>query len=187
MLTWPPTLADDSSREAGDDSNTRSSESFAAPSFLLDSTNHHDPGTQSSTSSKPSQSLMETQDMPESQSFGDYSDASSIARFPTFHFNLHSLASLSQLSTQVSKTKVKFTRKVNLLLAVLEVEGPDNIRIKKGADAGQEVSLLKMILGDEQGEVCKLTAWRDVADDWGGNGKKVGAKRGDIVHLESEL
>jgi len=87
---------------------------------------------------------------------------------------------------QVSKTKVKFTQKVNLLLAVLEVEGPDTIRIKKGADACQEVSILKVILGDEEGDVCKLTAWREVADNWGGNGSEVGMKRGDIVHIESK-
>jgi hypothetical protein len=61
------------------------------------------------------------------------------------------------------------------------VEGPDAVRIKKGLDAGKEVSVLKMILGDEEGSVCKLTAWRDVADAWGA----LGVKRGDIIYLES--
>jgi len=70
---------------------------------------------------------------------------------------------------------------VNVLLAALEVEGPDPVRIKKGTDAGKEVSVLKMILGDEEGSVCKLTAWRDVADAW----SALGVKRGDIIHVES--
>ena len=45
-----------------------------------------------------------------------------------------------------------------------------------------------MILGDEEGTACKLTTWREVADsgEWGGSGKAVAAKRGDIVHIESK-
>jgi len=74
-----------------------------------------------------------------------------------------------------------------VLLAVLEVEGPDVIRIKRGADAGKSVSIFKMILGDEEGNVCKLTAWREVAEEWGGIGKGVATKRGDIVYIESNL
>jgi hypothetical protein len=69
---------------------------------------------------------------------------------------------------------------VNVLLATLEVEGPDTVHVKKGPDAGKEVSVLKMILGDEDGSVCKLTAWREVADAWGA----LGVKRGDIIYLE---
>jgi hypothetical protein len=73
-----------------------------------------------------------------------------------------------------------YGRKVNALLATLEVEGPDTVHVKKGPDAGKEVSVLKMILGDEDGSVCKLTAWREVADAWGA----LGVKRGDIIYLE---
>lgn len=125
-----------------------------------------------------SKSLSDTFDIEETQESVsyNYSDASSIARFPTFHFSLHSLTSLSSLTGIVGKE----SKKATLLLAVLEVEGPDTIRIKKGADAGKEVSILKTILGDEDGNVCKLTAWRDVADSWGG------VKRGDVVLIESE-
>lgn len=72
------------------------------------------------------------------------------------------------------------------LLAVLEVEGPDTIRIKNGREAGKEVAILKMILGDEGGTICKLTAWREVAERWGGQRGAVGVKRGDIVLIESE-
>ena len=150
------------------------------PSFLLDKSSTGGPFEEKSTPSSqletPLDSLLDTQDS------RSYSDASSIARFPTFHFNLHTLTSLSQLS----ESKFKGSIKVNVLLAVLEVEGPDTIRIKKGPEAGKEVTILKMILGDEEGTACKLTAWREVAEEWGGSGKSVAAKRGDIVHIESK-
>ena len=76
---------------------------------------------------------------------------------------------------------------MNVLLAVIEVEGPDTIRVKKGREAGKEIAIFKMILGDEEGTACKLTAWREVAEEWGGSGETVAAKRGDIVHIESKF
>ncbi|KDR85879.1 hypothetical protein GALMADRAFT_51515 [Galerina marginata CBS 339.88] len=174
LISWPPTHPEDND----------SRDSFAGPSFLIDKSSKSNSGLQSEhddTQAVESQ-LFETQGA-ESQSFGNYSDASSIARFSSFHFNLHTLTSL----TQLSESKFQGSRKVNLLLAVLEIEGPDTIRIKKGADAGKQVSILKMILCDEQGTVCKLTAWREIAEEWGGSGKAIAAKRGDIVHIESVM
>jgi hypothetical protein len=73
------------------------------------------------------------------------------------------------------------------LAAVLEVDGPDTITIKNGADAGKQIPLLKMILGDEEGNVCKLAAWQDIADVWGGNTTYPAVKRGDICYIESTL
>ncbi|KAJ4470574.1 hypothetical protein C8J55DRAFT_563903 [Lentinula edodes] len=129
------------------------------------------------------ESQLETQETQESQSL-NYSDSSSIARFPKFHFNLHSITSLAAIRKS-GKTESGST-KVNVLLAVLEVEGPDTIRTKKGPDAGKEISILKMILGDEDGSLSKLTAWRETADVWGGSGPKdVAAKRGDVVLIEN--
>lgn len=129
------------------------------------------------------ESQLETQETQESQSL-NYSDSSSIARFPKFHFNLHSITSLAAIRKS-GKTESGST-KVNVLLAVLEVEGPDTIRTKKGPDAGKEISILKMILGDEDGSLSKLTAWRETANVWGGSGPKdVAAKRGDVVLIES--
>ncbi|KAK0239742.1 hypothetical protein EDD85DRAFT_767067 [Armillaria nabsnona] len=127
---------------------------------------------QTSTTSflETSASLLETQETQETH----YSDTSSIARFPTFHFNLHTLGTLNGLRGG--------SRKMNFLLVVLEVDGPDTIRTKKGP----EISILKMILGDDEGNMCKLTAWREVADVWGGMTGSVRVKRGDIVFLESE-
>lgn len=73
-----------------------------------------------------------------------------------------------------------------MLVAVLEVEGPDTIRLKNGKDAGKEVSILKILAGDENGGVSKLTAWRDIADVWGGNRASAAIKRGDVVHITSK-
>ena len=123
----------------------------------------------------------------------DYSDASSIANFPVFHFNLHNVCTIASLAhpTQETQPRVssKLSRKVNLLVAILEIEGPETIRIKKGLDAGTEVTLLKFIVGDETGAICRLSAWREVAEDWAGldpASKTPQAKKGDIVFLESE-
>ncbi|KAG1725704.1 uncharacterized protein EDB91DRAFT_1265431 [Suillus paluster] len=123
-----------------------------------------------------SQSLVATYETQETTSVS-YSDASSIARFPHFQISLHKVSSLASLYSE----NMTRGRKVNILLATLEVEGPDIVHVKKGPDAGKEVSVLKMILGDEDGSVCKLTAWRDVADAWG----VLGVKRGDIIYLQN--
>jgi hypothetical protein len=114
-----------------------------------------------------------------------YSDASSIGRLPTFHFSLHSLTSMSSLTNQAAAARSKSSRKVAMLVAALEVEALDAITIKKGADAGQEVSLLKMVVGDESG-ASKLVAWREVADEWGASSHGRSVQRGDVILLESE-
>lgn len=118
----------------------------------------------------------------ETQSY-EYSDASSIARFPDFQFNLHTLAPLSEFSS--SKQRGKGSKKISTLFATLEVEGPDRLTLRKGVDSGKDIYVFKMVLGDENGSVCKLTAWREVAEIWGGVGQETGIKRGDIVYLES--
>ncbi|KZT23880.1 hypothetical protein NEOLEDRAFT_1095249 [Neolentinus lepideus HHB14362 ss-1] len=109
-------------------------------------------------------SFLETQE-------NSYSDTSSIVRFPNFHFLLSSLSLLSNAKGKIS-----------VVVAVLEADGPDMITIKKGAETGKEVAILKMIVGDEHGTVAKLTSWREVAEAWGG----VPVKRGDVVLLESK-
>ncbi|PFH49043.1 hypothetical protein AMATHDRAFT_76413 [Amanita thiersii Skay4041] len=101
----------------------------------------------------------------------------SIARFPSFQFNPNVLCSLAQLT--------KAPKRVSMLLAVLEVDGPDVVKIKTGPDAGREVGVLKMILGEEGG-VGKLTAWREIAERWGGvSGEGAAVKRGDVVLIEN--
>ncbi|KAI0318914.1 hypothetical protein OF83DRAFT_1170678 [Amylostereum chailletii] len=156
MLTWDATTQDPSVMR----SSRRAADTFlrASPSRL--------------------QSMAESQYETQGTSY-EYSDASSIARFPDFHFSLHSLTSLSNLRG------TKGSRKISALLAVLEVDGPDRIKLKKGPEAGKEIYVLNMILGDEEDVVCKLTAWRDVAETWGGEGEATGVKRGDVVYFEN--
>lgn len=115
-----------------------------------------------------------------------YSDSSSIAHLPTFHFNLRGLATLHALATAASAARSKGSRKVTLLVAVIEVDGPDTVTIKKGIDAGKEVSLLKMVLADDEGGAAKLVAWRETAEIWSGDGRAPSLARGDVVLLESE-
>ena len=64
----------------------------------------------------------------------------------------------------------------------LEVEGPDTIKVKKGLGAGK-VSILKMILGEEEGCVCQLTTWRDMVEVWGGYGLGSDPRRGGHCSL----
>ncbi|KIJ93123.1 hypothetical protein K443DRAFT_112538 [Laccaria amethystina LaAM-08-1] len=153
LITWPPTA------------ESRRDKSKDAPSFLLNSLSQR-----AATKSQ----YPETQDESGFDDSIGYSDASSIAHFPTFHFNLHDVTPLAHL------VGVKSRKVLLVVVAILEVEGPDSIRIKKGPDAGKEISILKVILGDEAGTVCKLTAWREVAETWGGD-----MKRGDVVFIES--
>lgn len=170
-FTWPPTAED---REQGEHS---------ALSFLRPSGNITRSRLQADTQAEETQ---------ETGSY-DLSDASSIGRFPAFHFGLHQLSSLSALSAthlHPSSRDDTSSRKMNLLLAVLEVDGPDTIRVKKGPYAGREVSILKLILGDEDGAICKLTAWREVADSWGGSLPELSSprlKRGDVAFFENIL
>ena len=116
----------------------------------------------------------------DSQGTSFASDTSSLLRIPDFHLDLNAITLLS------SPRGVIVPRKINVLLAVFEVEGPSGIKVKKGADAGREISVLNLTLGDDDGIVCRLTAWREVADTWGGVMGATGVKRGDIVSLESE-
>jgi hypothetical protein len=77
--------------------------------------------------------------------------------------------------------------KTCLLLAVLEVDGPDEVTVRRGPDAGRVVSVLRLIVGDEAGTIRKLTAWRAVAEAWGGATQEaVGMRRGDVVYFESK-
>ncbi|KAF5312810.1 hypothetical protein D9619_002449 [Psilocybe cf. subviscida] len=226
LISWPPSNSRIRDADETRDSNNNNN-SFAAPSFLLDNTTEQSRsrigagdasnlnGNNPNRTSQFTGTQSQTQGL-ESQSFGAYSDASSIGRFPSFHFSLHALMPLAMLVNVHSNQNQNHpnvpkqnagaagwhgpggpahgqrkpagpARKVNLLLAVLEVDGPDTIRLKKGADAGTQVSVLKLILGDEVGNVARLTAWRETAEEWGGMNGNAGVevKRGDIVHIEN--
>jgi hypothetical protein len=116
------------------------------------------------------QSNSETQDL----STGSYSETSSIARFPDFQFSLSALSTLASAQG-----------KVCVILAVLEVDGPDEVTLRRGRDAGCVVSVLRLIVGDEASTIRKLTVWREVAETWGGATQAEGIRRGDVVYFES--
>ncbi|KAG5634285.1 hypothetical protein H0H81_002543 [Sphagnurus paluster] len=158
LISWPATVDEGYARL-----------SHSAPSFLLDI-----------SKSRVGQMQFETQETQETQSFNHtYCDASSIAHFPAFHFGLNALTPIASLA----RSSPHGTRKVTVLLAALEVEGPDVVCLRKGAEAGKEVAVMSMVLGDEEGAVCKLTACRAVAEAWGDGG----IKRGDVLLLENVM
>ncbi|KAI9061675.1 hypothetical protein FKP32DRAFT_1686963 [Trametes sanguinea] len=172
LITWAPTT-----QGPDETSRSRAEVTFLRPSVTI----------------SYFRSQKETQESQETDSFNE-SNASSIAQFPAFHFSLHALTPLDTLISQAQAARAKGMPKASLkvcvLAAVLEVDGPDTIRIKKGADAGKEVSLLKLILGDESGGICKLAAWREIAEDWAGLNPELSApsvKKGDIVLLETHI
>ncbi|KIY49710.1 hypothetical protein FISHEDRAFT_40880 [Fistulina hepatica ATCC 64428] len=165
-LSWPPTCSTDVICPTDPQERT-------APSFLNVTKSEIVQGTVGMTQTQP--------DSQETQSGYTYSDASSISRFPTFHFSLHVLTPLAVLA---STLPAGVSKRVSVVVAALELDGPDTIRIKKGAESGKQVSLLRMIVGDESGGVCRLTAWREVAETWGASG---GVKRGDVVFIENVM
>lgn len=134
----------------------------------------------------------------------------SIGHFPRFTFSMHTLSSLSSLANPATRTggqgqnKGKGSNaKANLLVTVLEVDGPQTIRLRRGPQAGTSVSLLKLVLADDDAGLARLVVWRELADVWasGSGGMLVpvgrqqkqhqhvleagGVKRGDVVYLEN--
>jgi hypothetical protein len=117
---------------------------------------------------------LETQDFSTGASYSEAS--SSIAWFPDFQFSPSALSVLASARG-----------KVCLLLSVLEVDGPDEVTVRRGPDAGRVVSVLRLIVGDEASTIRKLTAWREIAETWGGATQAEGMRRGDVVYFESAL
>jgi hypothetical protein len=142
--------------------------------------------TISHTASLPCQKIrpqtqQDEEDEPSANSYAYSSNSSSIARFPDFQFSLGTLSPLSSARGNSC-----------LLLAVLEVDGPDEVTVRRGPDAGHVVSVLRLIVGDEASTIRKLTAWREVAEYWGGTAQEMAGggggervRRGDVVHFES--
>jgi hypothetical protein len=105
------------------------------------------------------------------------SSDTSIQRLPTFRIPMHQLSTLKSLVHGSAGNG-----KASLLVGLLDVDGPDKVRIRKGPDAGKEISLLKLVLGSPDSTVCKLTVWRELADAWGGS-----LRRGDVVLLQGQV
>ncbi|KAI5997695.1 hypothetical protein F5J12DRAFT_785154 [Pisolithus orientalis] len=78
--------------------------------------------------------------------------------------SLHTITSLLSLGSAAveqhqnqNQAQQRRAYKVKVLVDILEVEGPDTVEVKTGPCAGQEVSILKLLFGDEEGCVCGLT------------------------------
>jgi hypothetical protein len=159
--------------------------SRAAETFVSWSTTQYRTGraSESQVSSDLRDSTMEETQETASH---EYSDTSSVGRFPHFSFDLRTLRLVKALVEMAKSSRTKGSLKVNVLMAILEVEGPDAVTIRKGQHAGNQTSILKMILGDGDGNILKLTAWRDVAETWGiGTDTQPQIRRGDIVLFQS--
>lgn len=111
------------------------------------------------------------------------SEGSSISCFPTFNFSLNAVSALSSI-LQIQKP---MSLKVTLLLGVLEIDGLSYVKVKTGPYAGSEVALLKLVVGDENGAICRMISWRETAELWGGLEIDSGLKRGDIILFESTI
>ncbi|KAJ1309714.1 hypothetical protein OPQ81_006479 [Rhizoctonia solani] len=178
-ILWPPSQSQSQSQ-----SQTQSQpETFLRTSVQIgQDTNHTDSIASGSTASTlletetfPTRTFRMTDTLPNSQSQSISSTSSSIAHFPTFHFSLRTLTPLRVALTPAGRGSVK----VNLLVAVMDVDGPDMITTK----TGQETHLLKLVIGDDEGAVGKITAWGETALEWAGAKKMLGLRRGDIVYL----
>ncbi|CAE6348115.1 unnamed protein product [Rhizoctonia solani] len=181
-ILWPPSQSQSQSQ-----SQTQS-QPPTQPTFLQTSvqvgqeSNRTDSITSTSTTSTlietetfPTRTFRMTNTLPNSQSQSISSASSSIAHFPTFHFSLRTLTPLRVALTPVGRGSVK----ANLLVAVMEVDGPDMITTK----AGQETHMLKLVVGDDEGAAGKITVWGETALEWAGARRMMGLRRGDIVYL----
>ena len=100
----------------------------------------------------------------------------SITRLPSFHIPINRLSSIE--SVMRIENSAHLTRKVCLLVAVLEMEGPNVVRVKKGPDAGKEIAVLTLMVGDEDGKIAKITVWRERAEEWSET-----VRKGDVVYM----
>ncbi|KAG9119957.1 hypothetical protein FRC07_004769, partial [Ceratobasidium sp. 392] len=139
-------------------------------------TNPGDSLTSNSTASTVLEQPTFTRTFPTfSQSQSLCTDSSSVMNFPTFHFSLRTLTPLRVALTPAGRGSVRAT----LLVAVLEVDGPDPITTKNG----QETHLLRLVIGEDDGSVGKIAAWGDTALEWGGAKRMPGLRRGDVALL----
>ncbi|CAE6406916.1 unnamed protein product [Rhizoctonia solani] len=182
-ILWPPSQSQSQSQSQTQSQPPTQPETFFQTSAQIgQGTNRTNSIASNSTASTlpetetfPTRTFRMTNTLPNSQSQSISSESSSIAHFPTFHFSLRTLTPLRVALTSVGRGSVK----ANLLVAVMEVDGPDMITTK----AGQETHMLKLVVGDDEGAAGKITVWGDAALDWAGARKMMGLRRGDIVYL----
>jgi hypothetical protein len=77
------------------------------------------------------------------------------------------------------------TVKVSTLVAILDLNGPSSVVIRKGRSIGTTITLFELIVGDESDTTATVTVWSELAERWGNLTEDAGVKKGDIVVLES--
>ena len=112
------------------------------------------------------------------------SGRSSILLYPLFSFNVHNVLQLSSV-VQRARGVAPESIKASVLVAIVELEGPDTVTTKKAHLEGSKISRLRLTVGDDDDSIVSLTAWRETAERWGNTTDEVGLKRGDVVFLES--
>ncbi|KAG8895941.1 hypothetical protein FRB99_000254 [Tulasnella sp. 403] len=184
-VSWDPTNpAPNTSSGGGNGNNTRrSSNGTFLRSTELSNTSHQIRGTSRSFIPTEESYIQLEETLPETQDDSGLDttgrEDESIGRFPAYHFSLHRLSSLSLLLA--ADMRRKHRRVVCLLLAILEVDGPNVIKTKTGIQMG----MLKLIVADESGAVAKLVVWRDLAFTWAGGGALGTFRKGDVVLFEN--
>jgi hypothetical protein len=113
-----------------------------------------------------------------------YSDQSSLGRLPLFAFSLNNLTTIATIrSFARTRPGRAGSGRATLLLAVLEADGPDTVTLRQGPERGKEVSVMRCLCGDDDGELAKITAWREPAEEMGA----AGVRRGDVIHFDGIL
>lgn len=103
----------------------------------------------------------------------------SIVNLPSWSFSLASITPLSHIMR--GKTNAK---KVNLLVVVHEIEGPETIPLKKPSlnktGRMQAVRRATLLVLDESALTMSIVLWDDYADKWAGEYLRAG----DVVYLQ---
>jgi hypothetical protein len=178
-ITWDPTATE---RSASWDSPTQDSNriSFLQISKVNTTEGHISEQEESQIGNETSFDTTSMSDESCSKdmtaTFDTQHDNMSIARLPSFHIPVNRISNIE--SVLRIENSAHLTRKVCLLVAVLDMEGPNVVRIKKGKDAGKDTEVLGLVVGDEEGKIAKITVWRERAEEWG----EV-VRKGDVVYM----
>jgi hypothetical protein len=112
------------------------------------------------------------------------SGRSSICVYPLFNFSIRNVSPLSSI-LQRAKGTAPEPLKASMVVAIIDLQGPDSVTIKKGMNEGTKVSRLELTIGDDDDSIASLTAWRETAEKWGNATEEAGVKKGDVIFLES--
>ena len=179
-ITWDQTVTDHSTswESTTQDSNMISFLQISEGDTTKGHTSKRDESQIGNKASFDTTSMSDESDSKDiTPTFDTQDDNISIARLPSFHIPVNRLSSIESALRRESSAYA--TRKVCLLVAILDVDGPNVVRIKKGQDAGKEAAVLMLVVGDGEGQATKITVWRERAEEWGEM-----VRKGDVVYMK---